>query len=59
MADIFDRLSRASALALFEIALLARKDPDDMRQFFNDSVNIWEQLDAELLAPHPRDPDHA
>ena len=62
MADqnpIFGRLSRASALALFELALIARHDGEDVKRFYLDSLPLWERLDAELLAPHPETTDHA
>ncbi len=54
MADqssIFGALSRASALALWELALIARHDGEDVKRFYLDWLPIWESLDRELLHP--------
>ena len=62
MADqnpIFGRLSRASALCLWEVALCAHHDGEDAKRFYLDWLPIWERLDRELLTPHSETPDHA
>ena len=52
MANPFqDRISRGAADFLFQVALLARRNPDDIRQFLFDGVAIWESLDRELIHP--------
>lgn len=51
-------ISRGAADALFQIALIARQDGDDVREFLFDSAAIWRELDRECL--HPSEiTDHA
>ena len=54
---IYNHISRGAADALFQLALLARTDADDIRQFLFDNVRVWEDLDRECL--HPTEAHHA
>lgn len=55
---VYNHISRGAADALFQLALLARTDADGIRQFFFDSIPLWQSLDAELTHP-PTEAHHA
>ncbi len=50
-------VTRGEATACFQIALAARQDAEDARQFFLESLRLWPLLDAELIHP-TRDHEH-
>lgn len=50
-------VSRGEADFVFQLALLARQDADDVRQFLFETVALWATLAREL--DHPRRFPHA
>jgi hypothetical protein len=56
---IHGHISRGAADALFQLALMARTDPEEIKRFLFDSVPLWEALDRETLHPPTETPEHA